>query len=104
MSMPFTIKSRKTIETPLEAEYKKHIAWHTRDNDPSAPKPSPKPIRSFALVDDTVTISPESSDASSEQAKVQSETALETVPQETKNSEPVTPAEKSHLGIFSIRV
>lgn len=102
--MPFTIKSRKTIETPLEAEYKKQIAWHARDNDPSSPKMPPKTLRSFALVDDTVTISPELSDAPSEQTKDVVKADQDIVQKEAKSSEPVTPAEKSHLGIFSIRV
>jgi len=102
--MPFTIKSRKPLETPLEAEYKKHIAWHVRDSDPSAPKSPPTQLRSFALVDDVVTLSTEMPASSTDQDKIKSDQAVKDVASDSKNSEPVTPAEKNHLGIFSIRI
>jgi len=102
--MPFTIKSRKPIETQLEAEYKKQIALHVRDNDPSAPKFPPTQLRSFALIDDVVTLSSGQSDNSSDQAKAVTSVPVSTEEPASKNSEPVTPAEKHELGIFSIRV
>ena len=102
--MPFTIKSRKPIETPLEAEYKKQIAWHVRDSDPSAPKLPPAQLRSFALVDDVVTLSTEIPENSTDQTEVDSDSSNHDVVSTPKNSEPVTPAEKNQLGIFSIRV
>ncbi len=102
--MPFTIKSRKPIETPLEAEYKKQIAWHVRDSDPSAPKSQPAQLRSFALVDDVVTLSTEMPESSTDHAEIESNPPVNDVAPASKSSEPVTPAEKNHLGIFSVRV
>lgn len=102
--MPFTIKSRKPTQTPLEAEYKKQIAWHVRDSDPTAPKSPPTQLRSFALVDDVVTLSAEMPENSTGQAVVDSNLPVNEVVPASKSSEPVTPAEKNQLGIFSIRV
>jgi hypothetical protein len=102
--MPFTIKSRKVVETPLEAEYKKHIAWHARDNDPSAPKIPPKSLRSFSLVDDVVTLSTDLADTASKKSDTAAFVPDEAASHEVKPSEPVTPAEKSFLGTFSVHV
>ncbi len=102
--MPFTIKSRKPIETPLEAEYKKQIAWHVRDSDPSAPKSPPTQLRSFSLVEDVVTLSAEIPENSADQTEIESDQPANDVAPVSKSSEPVTPVEKNHLGIFSVRV
>lgn len=102
--MPFTIKSRKPTETALEAEYKKQIAWHIRDSDPSAPKSPATQLRTFALVDDFVTLSTDLPESASDQIKVAPDSPVDDAAPAPKNSEPVTPAEKNGLGIFSIRV
>jgi hypothetical protein len=102
--MPFSIKSRKPIETPLEAEYKKQIAWHVRDMDPSIPKPPPTQLRSFSLVEDVVTLSTKMPENSADQTEIESDPPANEIEPVSKSSEPVTPAEKNHLGIFSVRV
>ena len=102
--MPFTIKSRKTIETPLEAEYRKQVAQHIRDNDPLVSKAPTKPLRSFALVDDTVTLSSSPDEGATDQPDSATPALIEDSTQVIKASEPVTPDEKNKLGIFSIHV
>jgi hypothetical protein len=102
--MALTIKPRNNIETPLEAEYRRHISWHARENDPSAPKFTPGPLRSFPLVDDVVSLSTDLADTASKKSDTPSVAPDEASPPEVKPSEPVTPAEKSYLGTFSVRV
>lgn len=95
--MPFTLRSRKYVETPLEAAYRRQLEQHAKEKDPAYAKPAPPEIRSFPLVEDTVSLSSSMADESEQQAQQLSAEADPVQDHEVKPSAPVTLDEKKEL-------
>ncbi len=103
--MSFPIRPKKSVETPLETAYKKQIERYTKDKNSPLPNAATAQLRSFPLVEDTVSLSSNQPDTFQGNAQSISADPAVNSNQEIKPSEPVTTDEKRELGtLVSIHV